>query len=58
VTNVAKAAKILLSEVEDGLGERHEVCRETKKWGDGGIDDTGGIQVESVDSEFHEIESS
>lgn len=57
MTNVAKPAKIFLSEVEDSLGKCHEVCRETKEWGDGGVEDIGGIQVKSVDREFHEIES-
>ena len=43
VTNVAKATEIFLSDVEDGLGERHEVCRKTKERGDWGIEDIGGI---------------
>ena len=56
VTDVAKTAEIFLSDIEDGLGERHEVCRKAKKRSDGGIEDICGIQVKSVDNEFHDVE--
>lgn len=55
VTNVAKTAEIFLSEIEDGLGERHEVCRKAEKRGYGGIEDISRIQVQGVDKEFHDV---
>ena len=57
MANVAKPAEILLSDIEDGLGKRHEVCRKTKERGDGRIKNISRIQVKNVDSKFHEIES-
>jgi len=45
VTNVAKTAEIFLSDIEDGLGERHEVCREAEKRGDRGIKSISKKQV-------------
>ena len=56
MTNVAISAEIFLSEVEDGLGERHEVCREPEKRGNGGIKAISRIQVKSVDNELHDVE--
>lgn len=58
MTDVAEPAEIFLNEIEDSLGERHEVCRKTKEWGDGGIKDISGIEVKNVDGQFHEIEGS
>ena len=56
MANVAKPTEIFLTEVEGGLGERHEVCGKTKKWRDGGIEDICGIQVKNVDNELHDVE--
>jgi len=56
VTNVAITAEIFLSDIEDGLGERHEVCRETEKRGDRGIKGISRKQVKSVDNKLHEVE--
>lgn len=56
VTNVAITAEVFLSDVEQGLGERHELRGETKKRSNGGIEDIGGIQVKGVDKEFHDVE--
>ena len=56
MANVAKPTEIFLTEVEAGLGERHEVCGKTKKWRDGGIEDICGIQVKNVDNELHDVE--
>jgi hypothetical protein len=56
VTNVAETAEVFLSDVEDGLGERHEVCRKTEKRSGRGIEDIGGIQIKDVDEEFHKVE--
>lgn len=56
MTDVAKAAEIFLDNIEDGLGERHEVCREAEEWGDRRVEDISGIQIEGVDNEFHEVE--
>lgn len=58
MANVAKPAEIFLSDVKDGLGKRHEVCRETKERGGRGIKDVSRIQVKSIDDEFHDIEGS
>ena len=57
VADVAETAEIFPGEIEDGLGERHEVCRKTEKRGDRGIEDIGEIQIEGVDNEFYEVES-
>ena len=56
MTNVAKTAEIFLSEIEDGLRERHEVGRKTEKRGDGGIKNISRKQVKNVDNEFHDVE--
>ena len=56
MTNVAKTAEIFLSDVEGGLGERHEVCRKTKKRSHRGIEDISGIEVKGVDNKFHDVE--
>ena len=56
MADVAKPTEIFLAKVEDGLGERHEVCCKTEKWSDRGINDIGRIQVKSVDDELHEVE--
>lgn len=56
VTDVTKTAEIFIGDVEHGLGERHEVCGKTKERSDRGIEDIGGIQIEGVDDEFHDVE--
>lgn len=56
MTNVAIAAEMFLSDVEQGLGERHELCGETEKRSNGGIKDIGGIQVKCGDKKFHNVE--
>ena len=56
MTGVAKTAEILLSEIKEGLGERHEVCREAEKRSGGGIEDIRGIQINNVDNEFYDVE--
>jgi len=56
MTDVAKTAEIFLSDVEDGLGERHEVCRKTKERSDRGIEDISGIQIKGVDDDFDDVE--
>lgn len=58
MANVTKPAEIFLNDVKDSLGERHEVGRETEEGGDGRIEDISGIQIKSVDGEFHDIEGS
>ena len=58
MTDVAIPAEIFLSEVEGGLGERHEVCGKPKKWRDGRVKDISGIQVKSVDNELHDVNGS
>ena len=56
MADVAKTAEILLTDIEDSLGERHEVRRETKERGDGGIKSISRIQVKNVGNEFHDVE--
>jgi len=58
VANVAKPTEIFLSNVEHGLGERHEVGRKAEKWSNGGVKDISGIQEKSVDNELHDVEGS
>jgi len=56
MADVAKTAEIFLSDVEDGLGERHEVCRKAEKRSDGGIEDICETQIKDVDKEFYDVE--
>jgi hypothetical protein len=56
VTDVAVTTEIFLSEIEDGLGERHEVCSKPEKRGDGRIKGIGRKQVKNVDNELYDVE--
>lgn len=56
MADVAVTTEIFLSKIEDGLGERHEVCSKPEKRGDGRIKGIGRKQVKNVDNELYDVE--